>query len=219
MHYLLLGTDTSLKDTQLQKIKREFFPDGDSFRMDCETLDGFKLSTEKLKIALLSLPALAERRLIIVRHAERLSKENLTLLEDFLKSDQVHAAVVLDAMTWDAKSETRKNILLAVRTIGREEAAGSNVFDMMDFLGRGDSVRAIRILKEVVDRDGEPERVLGGMLWAWSNKLKPRVPAVKYKKGLLILQEADRQLKRVRFPERGYALEIALIKLFYLLKV
>jgi DNA polymerase III delta subunit len=218
MHYLLLGTDISLKDTQLQKIKREFFPDGDSFRMDCETLDGFKLSTEKLKIALLSLPALAERRLIIVRHAERLSQENLELLEDFLKSPQVHAAVVLDAATWEAKSEMRKNILLAVRTIGREEAAGANVFDMMNLVGRGDSVGALRILKEVIDREGEPERVLGGMLWSWSNKIKPRVPVGKYKKGLLILQEADHQLKRVRFPERGYALEIALVRLFYLLK-
>jgi DNA polymerase III delta subunit len=219
MHYLLLGTDISLKDTQLQKIKREFFPDGDSFRMDCETLDGFKLSTEKLKIALLSLPALAERRLIIVRHAERLSKENLELLEDFLKSTQTHASVVLDAAMWEAKSEARKNILLAVRTIGREEAAGVNVFDMMDLVGRGDVVRALGVLKEVIDRDGEPERVLGGMLWSWSNKVKPRVPAVKYKKGLLILQEADHQLKRVRFPEREYALEIALVRLFYLLKV
>jgi DNA polymerase III delta subunit len=218
MHYLLLGTDISLKDTQLQKIKREFFPDGDSFRMDCETLDGFKLSNEKLKIALLSLPALAERRLIIVRHAERLSKENLELLEDFLKSTQTHASVVLDAAMWEAKSEARKNILLAVRTIGREEAAGANVFDMMDLVGRGDAVRALGVLKDVIDRDGEPERVLGGMLWSWSNKVKPRVPAVKYKKGLLILQEADHQLKRVRFPDREYALEIALVKLFYLLK-
>jgi hypothetical protein len=56
------------------------------------------------------------------------------------------------------------------------------------------------------------------MLWAWSNKIKPRVPPAKYKKGLLILQEADHQLKRVRFPERGYALEIALVKLSCLLK-
>lgn len=218
MHYLLLGTDTSLKDTQLQKIKRDIFPDGDSFRMDCEALDGFKLPEEKLKIALLSLPALAERRLVIVRHAERLSKENLELLEDFFKAGHNNASVVLDAATWDSKSEVRKNILLAVRTIGREDAAGDNVFDMMDLLGRGDSVRALRVLKEISDRDGEPEKVLGGMLWAWSNKIKPRVPPAKYKKGLLILQEADHQLKRVRFPERGYALEIALVKLSCLLK-
>jgi DNA polymerase III delta subunit len=218
MHYLLLGTDISLKDTQLQKIKREIFPDGDSFRMDCETLDGFKLSLDKLKVALLSLPALAERRLVILRHAERLSKENLELLETFLRSGHDHVAVVLDAVSWEVKSETRKNILHAVRTIGREEAPGANVFDMMDLVGRGDTARALKLLKELFDRDEEPERILGGMVWAWSNKVKPRAPALKYKKGLLILQEADHQLKRVRFPDRGYALEIALVKLSYLLK-
>jgi DNA polymerase III delta subunit len=187
--------------------------------MDCETLDGFKLSPERIKIALFSLPALAERRLIIVRHADRLPKESLEILEDFLKSGHDHASVVLDAVNWEAKGETRKNILLAVRTIGREEAAGANVFDMMDLVSRGDSVRALSILKEVIDRDGEPERFLGGMLWSWSNKIKPRIPAPKYKKGLLILQEADRQMKRVRFPERAYALEIAVVKLSSLLKV
>ena len=219
MHYLLLGTDTSLKDTQLQKIKRDIFPDGDSFRMDCETVDGFKLSPEKFKIALMSLPALAERRLIIVRHAERLSKENLELLAEFLKAGHAHASVVLDAVTWEAKSEVRKNILHAVRTIGREDAAGANVFDMMDLVGRGDTSRALKILHEILERDEEPERVLGGILWAWSNKVKPRVQAPKYEKGLLILQEADYQLKRVRFPERGYALEIALVKLSSLIKV
>jgi DNA polymerase III delta subunit len=218
MHYLLLGNDTSLKDTQLNKIKRELFSDTDSQRMDSETLDGHKLSPEKLKIALLSLPALAEKRFVHIRQAEKLSKENLALLEDFLKGDSSHVVVVLDAVSWEAKSEARKSILHAVRTIGREEAAGANVFDMMDLVGRGDTARALKVLKGLFDRDEEPERVLGGMIWAWSNKIKPRTQSPKYKKGLLILQEADHQLKRVRFPDRGYALEIALVKLSYLLR-
>jgi DNA polymerase III delta subunit len=218
MHYLLLGNDTSLKDAQLNKIKRELFLDTDSQRMDSESLDGHKLSPEKLKIALLSLPAMAEKRFVHIRQAEKLSKENLALLEDFLKGDNGHVVVVLDAASWEAKSEARKNILHAVRTIGREDAAGANVFDMMDLVGRGDTARALKLLKELFDRAEEPERVLGGMIWAWSNKIKPRIQPPKYKKGLLILQEADHQLKRVRFPDRGYAIEIALVKLSSLLK-
>jgi len=218
MHYLLLGNDTSLKDTQLNKIKQELFSNADSEHLDSETLDGHKLSPERLKIALLSLPALAEKRFVHIRQAGKLSKENLALLEDFLKGDTSHVVVVLDAVSWEMKSEARKNILHAVHTIGREEAAGANVFDLMDLVGRGDTARALKILKELFDREEEPERILGGMIWAWSNKVKPRVQAPRYKKGLLILQEADHQLKRVRFPERGYAVEIALVKLSYLLK-
>ena len=218
MHYLLLGTDTSLKDTQLSKIKQELFADDNALRMDSQSLDGLKLSAENLKIALMSLPALAEKRLVYIRQTEKLSKENLELLENFLKGDPQHVVVVLDAVSWDTRSATRKNMLGSVRTFGREEAAGANVFDLMDIVGRGDCARALNALKELYDRDEEPERLLGGMLWAWSNKLKPRISADKYKKGLLILQEADRYLKRVRFPDRGYALEIALVKLSLLAK-
>ncbi len=213
MHYLLLGTDTSLKDSQLDKIKREFLSDDDSRRLDSETLDSFKLSPEKLKIAILSLPALAEKRLVHIRQAEKLSKENVALLESLLKSGLEHVVIVLDALAWDARSEARKNIQSFVRTIGREAEAGANVFDLMDWVARGDSARALTALKDLYDRDEVPEMLLGGMLWAWSNKIKPRVPVGKYKKGLLVLQEADRNLKRARFPDRGYPLEIALVKL------
>ena len=218
MHYLLLGADTALKDSQLARIKADAFKDTDARTLDQESLDGHKLSSEKLKIALLSLPALASQRLIHIHRAEKLSEENLAILENFLQSDQEHAIIVLDAVKW-GKSEARKDILSYVKVIGREEEKGANVFDVMDCVVSGRLPKALQILNELFDQEEAPEVILGGMIWAWSNKAKGRVPALGYKKGLLVLQEADMCLKRSKFPERGYALEVAVVKLSSLLKV
>ena len=217
MHYLLLGADTALKDSQLAKIKECAFQDTDARTLDQEFFDGHKLSSEKLKIALLSLPALASRRLIRIHRADKLSDENLIILEDFLRSDQEHAIIVLDAVKW-GKSEARKNILSLVTVIGREEEKGANVFNVMDCVVDGKLPRALKILNELFDQEEAPDMMLGGMIWAWSNKAKSRVPSQVYKKGLLVLQEADMCLKRSKFPERGYALEVAVVKLSSLLK-
>ncbi|MBF0122996.1 MAG: hypothetical protein HQL21_06290 [Candidatus Omnitrophica bacterium] len=217
MHYLLLGVDTALKDSQLAKIKQGAFKDTDARALDQETLDGHKLSSEKLKIALLSLPALASQRLIRISRSEKLSKENLAILEAFLSSDQDHAIVVLDAAQW-GKSEAHKNILSCVQVIGREEEKGANVFDVMDCVVSARLPMALKTLNELFDQEEAPEVILGGMIWAWSNKAKGRVPSLVYKKGLLVLQEADMCLKRSKFPDRGYALEVAVVKLSSLLK-
>ena len=213
MHYLLLGTDTTLKDAQLSRIKGEAFRDPDAMSLDLEILDGHKLSAEKLKIALVSLPALALQRIVHIQRADRLSKENLALVEDFLKAGHENAVLVLEAESWDARVTAKKNILSLVNAVGSAPAEGANVFDMMDIVAVGNASGVLKALKELMDNDEQPEKLLGGIVWAWSNRIKGRVSRESYKKGLLVLQEADNHLKRSRFPERGYALEVALVKL------
>jgi hypothetical protein len=218
MHYLLLGTDTALKDSQLKKIKGDLFPDADARALDQQSLDGHKLSPEKLKIALLSLPALAARRLIHIARAEKLSEQNLLLVAEFLKSDQEHAVLVLDAIKW-GKSEAHKSILAAVTVLGHEDKKGASIFDVMERVVSGNLTGALKTLHVLLEDEEAPDMMLGGMIWAWSNKAKARVPAQVYKKGLLVLQEADMLIKRSKGSQRRYAIEVAVVKLSSLLKV
>ena len=74
------------------------------------------------------------------------------------------------------------------------------------------------MLKSLFEHGEEPERLIGGVLWAWSNKIKGRIPPAGYKKGLLLLQETDIALKRSRYPERENGLEILVVKLSLLLQ-
>ena len=58
---------------------------------------------------------------------------------------------------------------------------------------------------------------MGALVWFWG-KSQDRMPGERFRKGLLVLQEADVNIKRSRLkPE--YAVEVAVIKLMRLLEV
>ena len=218
MDFLLLSADPALRDKALAGIKRDVLGPSDPSGLDFESLDGHKLSAEKLKIALYALPGVAARRLVHIYRADKLAKENLQLILDFLSSEHAHATLVLEAEQWDSGTKTRGDITRLLKTAGVEAASAATVFDMMNVVAAGDNVAALRALKELFDQGEAPEKLFGGVLWAWTNRIKARIRPEVYKKGLLVLQEADRALKRSHFPEREYALEILVVKLSLLVK-
>ncbi|NTV30210.1 MAG: hypothetical protein HGA80_09040 [Candidatus Omnitrophica bacterium] len=219
MHYLFLGPDIALRDAKLEQLKANLFPTADSQQMDFEKLDGHKLSSEDLKVALTSAPALSIRRLVLISRAEKLSKENLTTIEKFLSDAPENPVLFLEAASWELKSDARKSIRARLQVIGAPEKEGRNVFDMMDAVCSGNTVDALGLLKDLLAQGEEAEKLIGAMVWAWSHKMRGRTSAERYKKGLLVLQEADYNLKRSRFPVREQALEIAIVKLSAMLKV
>lgn len=219
MHYLFIGSDVALRDSRLKQLRANLFPTADAEKMDFENLDGHKLSSEALKVALTSVPALSVRRLVLISRAEKLSKENLATIEQFLKDTPENPVLFLEAASWDLKSEARKSIRARLQVIGSVAKEGRNVFDMMDAVCLGNTVDALSLLKELLTRGEEEEKLMGAMVWSWANKMKGRTSSVRYKKGLLVLQEADYHLKRSRFPSREQALELAIVKLSSMLKV
>ncbi|MBF0387515.1 MAG: hypothetical protein HQL20_06630 [Candidatus Omnitrophica bacterium] len=218
MDYLLHGTDLKLRDKTLADIKNAVLPSPDAARLDFESLDGHKLTPERLKIALFSLPGVAAQRLVHVYHAEKLPKETLEWLLKFLKAEHAQVALVLEADEWDDSTKTRGEVTKFLKKTGVSAPPPMTVFDMMNAVATGNSSGALRGLKVLLTNYEAPERLLGGMVWAWSNRVKGRVAAEVYKKGLLVLQEADIALKRSRFPEREYGLETAVVKLSLLVK-
>ncbi|MBF0485875.1 MAG: hypothetical protein HQL16_05100 [Candidatus Omnitrophica bacterium] len=219
MHYLFLNLEFEVRDRKLKALKANIFTSADAVKLDCEDLDGHKLSNETLKVALTSVPAMSVRKLVIVRRAEKLTEDNLTLIENFLKDATENPVLVLEAARWDSKTELKKNIRARVNVMaGAEKEAPASAFHMMDALSKGETVEALKTLKDLVTAGDAEEMILGAMIWKWSNHVKGRVTAAKYKKGLLILQEADKNVKRSRFPQREQAIEIALVKLSLLLK-
>ena len=219
MHYLFLGADIALRDAKLKQLKANLFPTADAEKLDSEILDGHKLTSEALTVALTSIPALAIRRLVLISRAEKLSKENLVTIERFLKDTPENPVLFLEASAWDLKSELRKSIRTRVQVIGSEQKEGRNAFDMMDEVCAGQTVAALELLKDLLRRGEEEGRLVGAMLWSWTHKIKGRTSAEKYKKGLRVIQEADYNLKRSRFPSREQALEFAVVKLSSMLKV
>jgi DNA polymerase III delta subunit len=218
MDYLLYGPDLKLRDTTLHAIRQDVLTGPSSASLDCESLDANKLSAEKLKIALYALPGSAPRRLVHIFRAEKLTKENGEMITAFLKADHAHAVVVIEAESWDASAKWRAELTRLLKVSGTEAPAAGNVFDMMNAVMAGNGAGALQGLNVLMLNDEAPEKLLGGMLWVWSNKARARIAAGIYKKGLLLLQEADRALKRGHYPERENALEVLVVKLSLLVK-
>ncbi len=217
MDYLLYGPDLKLRGRVLADIKQAVLVSA-AARLDFESLDAVKLTPERLKIALYSLPGFGSQRLVHVYHAEKLPKETLEWLLFFLKSEHAQVVLVLEADEWDARSRLRGDITKCLKKTGVEASVKATVFQVMDLVAAGNKAGALRSLSKLFV-DGEAvERLTGGMVWAWSNNVKGRVSVDIYKKGLLVLQEADIALKRSRFPDREYALETAVVRLSLLVK-
>ncbi|MBF0619620.1 MAG: hypothetical protein HQL19_05580 [Candidatus Omnitrophica bacterium] len=214
MHYLLLGLDADLKDRALQQLKAELFASSDMLKFDYDVLDGDgrRLRGEDLQKAFLALPVLAPQRLIHIRVAEKLSKENLELVLAFLKEGDSAAVLVLDAAEWDGTTKTRGAIQAMMKVVGAVSEAGPSTFRMMDAVTAGRASAALLMLKKILDDGTAEEWILGGMRSSWV-KFKSGVSADKYKKGLLVLQEADIALKRSRYPSRENVLEVTVVKL------
>jgi DNA polymerase III delta subunit len=171
-----------------------------------------------LKIALYALPGIAPCRLVHLYRAEKLVKENLELILAFLQAEHSHAVLVLEAEEWDARAKMRSDVSRLLKLTGTEAPSVDSVFKLMDVAAAGNGVGALRGLSNLFGNDEDPARLLGGMVWAWSNNVKRRISPDVYKKGLLVLQEADIALKRSHFPEREHVLEVAVVKLSLLVK-
>lgn len=218
-HYLLIGLKPEDRDARLATLRSNFFLTPEALKFDCETFDGNKLSAKTLQIALYSYPAIAGKKLVVVRRAEKLEDNVLEMIVRFLDDNNAHVVLVLDAGSWDGRHSIKKDIRERLQpAIAAAIEKVHTVFDMMDTAFGGSIADGLKFLNLLLDRGEVEEKLLGGMIWHWSNRVKGRVPADKYKKGLLVLQEADENLKRSKFPKREHALEVALVKLTSLLR-
>ena len=91
--------------------------------------------------------------------------------------------------------------------------AKQNIFDVTRAMTRLRLTEALKILSGLL-RDGtHPLQLMGGLVWFWKKcRNRFQTSPDKYEKGLVILQEADLNLKRSRLRP-DHALEVLVVKL------
>lgn len=215
MHYLLLGDDTLAKDKKILEIKKKFFPSPEAFSFDYELLHGHKLEPDTLKKALITLPVIAPQRLILIRQVSKLTAANKQLILDFLRNKQPHAILVLDSDEGEDRDAFTSQLTKNCQVFRFGEGVKQNVFDMTKAVALRKPIEALSILANLFSQGTQPLQIMGGIVWFWG-KNKGRLSKVKFRQGLLALQEADINIKRTRLkPE--HALEILVVKLCSLL--
>ncbi len=215
MHHLILGgSDISLRDRILRELKTKFLKSPDALKFDFACLDGHGLDFNDLKAALLTAPAVAECRVIVISRAEKLTDKNLELVGHVISDPAKPCVIVLEAATWDRRSALRKGIAEKVKVSGGKEE--KSMFDLLYDLPRDRAGVLVR-LQELLEDDAV-ENILGAVRWWWTHKVKGTVPAAGYKKGLLVIQEADERIKLSGLLSREQTVEVALVKLSLLLR-
>ena len=212
MIYLFLGEDREAKEQKIAEIKKTCLPSDDALKLDYECLYGSKIDPSELKKSLIALPAISGKRLILIRMVEKLNTQNKKILLDFIQSENEHAVLILDSEEMSAQNSFMNKISAAAKVMRfGSGTVKKNVFDMTKRMENRDSSGALKILEHLMSGGDHPLQIMGGLVWFWG-KSKNRLSADQFKKGLLVLQEADLNIKRSRIKSE-YAVEIAVTKL------
>ena len=210
MMYLLVGQDHAKKTLKIEELKKKILKDPGAYSFDFEILYAHKLEPQVLKKALVALPAIAPARLILIKESQKLSPANKDLITAFAK-DPGSSTVILDANDMESDDPFLKKLGKSAKIEVFETERELNVFDMTREISRGKAEEALRILSRLLSQGDQPLAVMGGLVWFWKNARREFSPGT-YQKGLLVLQEADLNIKRSRLNPQ-HALEMAVVKL------
>ncbi len=211
MTYLLIGDDLPAKDSKIAELKKKFLLSAESFHFDCETLYAKKLDSETLKKALVALPVVSSKRVVIIHECERLDNRNQEIVLKTLEESSESSVVVLDFYRADAKSVFIEKLKKAARPLYFEKEKPPDVFALGNAILAQKDSEALKILAQILAQGGFPAQILGFLVWKWRharNRVSPEI----FKRGLEALQEADWNIKRSRLkPE--HALELLVVRL------
>ncbi len=210
MHQLILGSDISLRDSILSELKTRFLKSSDAIKLDFASLEAKDLSLNDLKAAIMTVPAIAQRRIILISRCEKLNDDHLQLIDQALDGKDQRYVIVLEAGGWDKRSALRKKIAEKVRVSGGGDKE-KNAFDLLKRFS-GNPAGVLAQLPRLLEAESA-ENVLGAVRWWWSHEMKRNVPSAGYKKGLLVIQQADERIKLSSLLSREQAVEVLLVKL------
>jgi DNA polymerase III delta subunit len=216
MIYLLLGEDRLAKDQKINEIKAACLPSDDALKFDYELLHALKLDPSVLKKALVALPAVAKKRLILIRTFEKLSPHNKDIILDFIQMENPHAVLIMDSDDLSFKSAFFRDLSASAKVIRfGQSGKKSDLWGVTRAIERRNPSEALRILNILLSDGDSPLKIMGGLVWFWGS-IRNRVSAEGFKKGLLVLQEADLNIKRSRLRP-DHAVEMVVTKLSLLI--
>ena len=211
MIYLLLGEDTQLKDQKIAEIKKKVLTSKEAHDFDYEVLHALKLDSATLKKTLIALPAVSKKRLIVIRTIQKLDAHNKELILDFIQKNNDYADLILDSDEADLKDSFITKISAKAQVLNFSKGSQQNVFDMTRAISTYNPTQALKILENLFMQGIHPLQIMGGVVWFWG-KNRGRVSNDQFKKGLVLLQETDFNIKRSRLdPEQ--AIEVLVVKL------
>ena len=215
MIFLFLGNNPPAKTKEINDIKAKYLSAKDAAHFDFELLYADKLEADELKKALLALPAVSKKRVVVVKAIEKLKEPHQKIIAGFLAEKDAPVVLILDSDQTQIKGAFINDVRRIAKTTVYQDEARQNVFDMTRAMERRQPVEALKILSDILDEGDQPVQIMGALVWFWGRK-RSDVPLKRFQRGLECLQEADLNIKRSRLRPQ-FALEKLVVSLAGLL--
>ncbi|MDD4954232.1 MAG: hypothetical protein PHG40_04925 [Candidatus Omnitrophica bacterium] len=191
MVYLFIGQDSLSKDTQIKKIKQEFLKPGlEQFNFDL--LYARDLTLKALQERVLCLPFKSPKRVILVREAQALKEELKGFIQDFSCRPNKDIVLILDMDRQDARDKFPSRLHRDTKIFHIKETVPADAFTLSRQIALKKPAYALRILSQLLSKGERPERILGGLRYAWE---KDNSPALARKRKLKLLLNCDIEIK------------------------
>jgi DNA polymerase III delta subunit len=202
MVYLFIGEDCPAKDLQLQKLKVESVKNGlEQFNLD--VLYSRELTLKALQEKLTYLPFKDSKRMLVIRQAEDLKKEIKDFLIHYSLEPRKDTVLVLDFGLLQRKDEFLNRLRKNSKVILFKETVKPDTFVLSRSIESRRLDTALKLLDQLL-KDGEkPERILGGLRYAWERGI---ANPVETKRRLKLLLGCDIDIKTGRLKP-SFALE------------
>jgi len=221
--YLFIGQDSLSKDIKLKTLRQEFLkPDIEQFNLDISYAR--ELSLKDLQEKLLCLPVRTKKRIIVIKGAGELKENIKEFIFNYVKKPYAWVILVLDINPAPAcrsgvnRQEPRDEFLSRISKYAQayyfKEIIPPDTFMLVRQIDLRRPDYALRLLSQLLQNGERPERILGGLRYAWERNLSH--PLEKRKRLRLILN-CDIDIKTGRL-KACFALEKLVVNLCCLSK-
>lgn len=208
MIYLFLGQDSFSKDRQLKLLKQQLLTkETEQFNLD--TLYAKELQLKTLQERLLCLPVKSAKRIVVIKNVQELKAETREFLLKYAKAPLKHIVLVLDVSEFDKKDEFVNRISRLAKIFRFKEEFRPDTFALNRQIALKKPDSALRILDQLLQEGERPERILGGLRYAWE---KDALLPFESRRRLKLLLNCDIEIKTGRLRP-VFALEKLVISL------
>lgn len=202
MVYLFVGEDAPSKDIQFKKIKQEFLPkETEDFNLDILYAKG--LGLKDLQARLLCLPLKSEKRIVALKDAQALKEEVKEFILQYVKKPNKQVVFILDFGRQEKKDTFINHLSGYSKTLRFKEPIHTDAFALSRQISMKRPDYALKILNQLLKEGEKPERILGGLRYAWEKDI---TSALEAKRRLKLLLTCDLDIKTGRLKP-NFALE------------
>jgi DNA polymerase III delta subunit len=208
MVYLFIGEDPLAKDLKLNKLKEEFLSSG-TRDFDFDLLYAKETGLRELQEKILTLPVKAKKRIILIKEAQHLKDDIREFIIGYARDKKSPAVIILDIAQVDRKDGFFSRISQYAQVCRFKENVKEDTFTLSRQIGIQRLDYALATLSRLLEDGEKPERIIGGLRYAWERN-DSHSPQAKKKLKALVNCDIDIKTGRLR-PD--FALEKLVIKL------